>query len=84
MVAMKSKAAWVLALCVPLVVAGCAAPETGPSNVVSTPAVYERADTPTGSNLPRKAGRPSAVIEADKDAVAGAARGATRNPGPTN
>lgn len=43
--------------------------------------VYERSDTATGSNLPRRADRPSNVQTVDPEAVKGAARGATRNPG---
>lgn len=61
---------------------GCAGPsrETGPTTAVQAP-VYERSDDPTGSNLPRKANKTSNVLVVDPEAMQGAARGATRNPG---
>jgi hypothetical protein len=59
---------------------GCAGPETGTAATARAP-VYERSDNATGSNLPRKANKPSNVLVVDPEAMQGAARGATRNGG---
>ncbi len=60
--------------------AGCASPD-GESGATARAPVYERSDNPTGSNLPRKANRPSNVLVVDPEAMQGTARGATRNGG---
>ena len=62
-----------------LAMSACASNDTA-STTARAP-VYERADTPTGSNLPRKANKPSNVQVVDPEAMQGASRGATRNPG---
>ena len=41
--------------------------------------IYERSDSRTGSNLPKKANKPSNVLVVDPEMMQGAARGATRN-----
>jgi hypothetical protein len=58
--------------------AACASPDT--TGAAKAP-VYERSDTLTGSNLPKKANKPSNVQVVDPEAMQGAARGATRNSG---
>ncbi len=58
-------------------------PQDAPAAAKSA-AARDRAETQTGTNLPRRTGRPTAVIEVDKDAVQGAVRGASRNSGPAN
>ena len=56
---------------------GCANNETASEK--ARPPVAERAETQTGSNLPRKADKPSRVVTVDPESIQGAARGATRN-----
>jgi hypothetical protein len=60
--------------------AGCASPETEPGATARAP-IYERSDNQTGSNLPKRANKPSKVLVVDPEAMQGAARGATRNGG---
>jgi hypothetical protein len=68
-----------LALFVSLASGGCASTE-GATAVAKAPAA-ERVETQTGSNLPRKANRPSNVIVVDPESMQGAARGAPRGGG---
>ncbi len=59
--------------------AGCA--EISPDQMAANAAARERAETRTGSNIPRRQNKTNTVVEGDKDAIAGSARGNTRNPG---
>ncbi len=63
-----------------LMAVGCASSEAGGSATARAP-VYERSDNQTGSNLPRKANKPSNVLVVDPEAMQGAVRGVTRNSG---
>ena len=56
---------------------GCAASDTAPG----TRDIKEPLETVTGSNLPRRDKRDTAVREADKEAIESELRGATRNTG---
>ncbi len=67
---------------VTLALAGCASADPVPGTGTTARApIYERSDNQTGSNLPKKANKPSNVLVVDPEAVQGAARGATRNSG---
>ena len=61
--------------------AGCAGPSAEAPSATAQQVVREPVETQTGSNIPRRANKPSNVIVVDPDAIQGAARGATRNPG---
>jgi hypothetical protein len=69
-------AVWVVMVC-----SGCASSEK--TALTAKAPAAERAETATGSNLPRKANKPTKVIVVDPDAIQGAVRGATRGGGGT-
>jgi hypothetical protein len=61
--------------------AACANAPTETKTVTAATAPKERVEPQTGSNLPRKANKPSNVIVVDPEGVQGSARGTTRSAG---
>lgn len=61
--------------------AACASTPTEQNAATVAAAPKERIEPQTGSNLPRKANKPSNVVIVDPESVQGAMRGATRGSG---
>jgi hypothetical protein len=78
---LRTLAGAALVLGLGLFTGGCASTE-GAAPIAKAPA-GERVETQTGSNLPRKANKPSNVVVVDPESMQGAARGAPRGGGGT-